>query len=132
MKVDEKDKKIESVSKPYVQFSKKVIAFLLINLIVIEVFTMFICIWLRDLSPVSYLITSIAATMLSGVIWYMKNSEAEKKARINAEIEKYKVDKGLEFEIEEEPDTYYKSDDSSDEALDGESYFPVEDSSVEG
>lgn len=112
MKKDEKEK-VESVSKPYVQFSKKIIAFLLINLIIIEVFTMFICIWLRDLSPVSYLITSIAATMLSGVIWYMKNSEAEKKARINAEIEKYKVDKNLEFEIEDEPDTYYKEESDS-------------------
>lgn len=104
------EKNIEEVTKPYVQFSKKLISFLLVNLIVIELFTMGMCIWLKDLSPVPYLITSIAATMLSGVIWYLKNSEAEKKARINAEIEKLKIEKKgtLEFEIEEEPDTYYK------------------------
>lgn len=121
-----KDKKnIEEVTKPYVQFSKKLVSFLLVNLIVIELFTMGMCVWLRDLSPVPYLITSIAATMLSGVIWYLKNSEAEKKARINAEIEKLKIEKQntLEFEVEEEPDTYYKESEHPEDTNDSSMYL---------
>lgn len=121
----EDKKNIEEVTKPYVQFSKKLVSFLLVNLIVIELFTMGMCVWLRDLSPVPYLITSIAATMLSGVIWYLKNSEAEKKARINAEIEKLKIEKQntLEFEVEEEPDTYYKESEHPEDTNDSSMYL---------
>lgn len=112
------EEKLAHTAKPYVQFSKRMISFLIGNLIVIELFVMFMVVKTYDMTPVPYLVTSIAATLLGGVIWYMKNSEAEKKARISAEIEKFKIaemsKKALvetvnkSFSIEDEPDTYFR------------------------
>lgn len=119
---DTEETKIDNISKPYTQFSKKIIAFLLGNLIVIEVFVMSMCIWLRDMSPVPYLITSIAATILSGIVWYLKNSEAEKKARIQAEVDKMKIRNAI---IENEPDTYYKESEHIDDIDVSGNNFPL-------
>ena len=82
--------KIEGISKKYTQFSKKVVLICLINLFAIELFAM-VMIWRTgDTSQISFLVTAIAAECLACVVWYMKNSEGEKKARIQAEIEKMK------------------------------------------
>lgn len=87
---DELDVRLENVKKPYVQFSKKIIFVLLSNLIIIEAFFMYMVYKTEDTSILPYLITGIAATIITGVIWYLKNSEAEKKCRIDAEIERMK------------------------------------------
>lgn len=78
--------------KKYIQFSKIVVAMCLINLFVIEFFSMWMIYRFGDTSQISYLITAIAAECLACVVWYMKNSEAEKKARIQAEVDKAKLD----------------------------------------
>lgn len=82
--------KIEGISKKYTQFSKKVVLICLFNLLAIELFAM-VMIWRTgDTSQISFLVTAIAAECLACVVWYMKNSEGEKKARIQAEIERMK------------------------------------------
>lgn len=83
--------RIESISKKYTQFSKKVVAFCLINLVAIELFAMVMIARTGDTSQIGFLITSIAVECVGCVIWYMKNSEGEKKARIQAEIERAKL-----------------------------------------
>ena len=66
------------------QFSKKITAFCITNLIIIEIFTM-ILIWItKDMETLGLLITSVAAQCLGCVIWYMKNSATEKKSLIEA------------------------------------------------
>lgn len=111
------NKQIEEVKKPYVQFSKKMVGFLLGNMLVIELFVMFMIYTTKDTSSMPYLITGIAATALGGGIWYMKNSEAEKKARISAEVERMKflkvIPEAFDDVLSESnenvvPDTYYK------------------------
>lgn len=83
----EKRSRVQEVEKKYVQFSKKVVFLCLLNLIAIEVFAMVLIWQTKDTSQISYLITSIAVECLGGIIWYMKNSEAEKTARIQAEVD---------------------------------------------
>lgn len=78
--------------KKYVQFSKKVVMLCIANLFLIEFFTMWMIIKFGDTSQLSYLVTAIAAECLGCVIWYMKNSETEKKARIQAEVDMKKID----------------------------------------
>ena len=119
------DKRLDEVKKPYVQFSKKMIAFLIINLLVIEAFVMYMIFITRDTSTMPYLITGIAATIVTSFVWYFKNSEAEKRARIDAEVERMKMqgkvpieafDKALSDindKIEAEPETFYKEDSNS-------------------
>lgn len=119
------DNRLEEVKKPYVQFSKKMIAFLIINLLVIEAFVMYMIFITKDTSTMPYLITGIAATIVTSFVWYFKNSEAEKRARIDAEVERMKLqgkvpieafDKALSDigdKIEAEPETYYKEDSNS-------------------
>ena len=100
--IAEINRRWNKTSKPYTQTSKKVVAFCLINFLIVEIFTM-IMIWKTgDTEQIMYLVTSIAVTCLGTIIWYMKNSEAEKKARINMELEKLKMSKAL---CEEEEDT---------------------------
>lgn len=86
------DNRIDEVSGNYVQFSKKFVLLCILNLVMIEIFAMVMIFKTNDTSQISYLITSIAATCLSVGIFYMKNSESEKKARINAEIERMKLE----------------------------------------
>ena len=88
----EDDERILSeLSKGYTQFSKRVVLLCVTNLIVIEIFSMWMIYSTLDTTQISYLITSIALECLGAIIWYMKNSEAEKKARIASEIEKMKI-----------------------------------------
>jgi len=85
------EERITRVKKPYVQFSKKIIFILILNLAIIEAFFMYMVYTTGDTSILPYLITGIAATIVTGVIWYLKNSEAEKKYRIDAEVERMKL-----------------------------------------
>ena len=86
---------------------------------------MFMIFTTKDTSVLPYLITSLAVQFLGCVIWYLKNSEAEKKVRIEAEMERMKlvsknavttiIDKvksDIE-DVESEPDTFYKGNDDS-------------------
>lgn len=120
---DEVNNRIDKVKKPYVQFSKKIVGLLIGNLIVIELFVMYMTYITRDTSSMPYLITGIAVTMATGVIWYLKNSEAEKKARIDAEVERMKflgvIPKAFDTILSNSnendiPDTYYKGTEGSD------------------
>lgn len=81
----------QKVSKPYVQFSKKIIGMLICNLFFIEVFAAVMAWRCADTTLTGILVTSVAVECLGGVIWYMKNSEAEKKARVEASIERMKL-----------------------------------------
>lgn len=110
---------IQEFTKPYVQFSKRVIRFCILNLIAIEIFVMFMVFITKDTGVLPYLITSLAVQFLGCVVWYLKNSEAEKKVRIEAEIERMKlVSKTNVNDImdkvrthvnpEDTPDTFYK------------------------
>jgi hypothetical protein len=81
----------DKVTKKYTQFSKKVVALCIVNLFAIEVFAMYMIAKTDATDQISYLVTAIAAECLACVVWYMKNSEGEKKARIQAEIEKEKL-----------------------------------------
>lgn len=81
----------QKVSKPYVQFSKKIIGMLICNLFFIEVFAAVMAWRCADTTLTGILVTSVAVECLGGVIWYMKNSEAEKKARVGASIERMKL-----------------------------------------
>ena len=105
--------------KPYIQFSKKIIRFCILNLIIIEVFVMYMIFVTKDTGVLPYLITSLAVQFLGCVVWYLKNSEAEKKSRIEAEMERMRlVSKNAASTVMEkvrgvtnpevEPDTYYK------------------------
>lgn len=89
-----KDTKSSNTEKPkkHVQFSKKVVILCISNLFLIEFFSMWMIFKFGDTSQLSYLITAIAAECLGCVIWYMKNSETEKKARIQAEVDMKKID----------------------------------------
>lgn len=89
-----KDTKSSNTEKPkkHVQFSKKVVILCTSNLFLIEFFSMWMIFKFGDTSQLSYLITAIAAECLGCVIWYMKNSETEKKARIQAEVDMKKID----------------------------------------
>lgn len=92
----------DKTSKPYIQTSKKVVMFCLFDFLIVEIFTM-VMIWRTAATDqIMYLITSIAITCLGAVIWYMKNSEAEKKARINVELERMKLKKVLKENAKEE------------------------------
>ena len=114
---EEYDNRIEKVSKPYTQFSKKIVLLCVLNLIMIEMFAMWMIYKSGDTSVISYLITSIAVECIAAVVWYMKNSEAEKKARISAEVERMKTMKILpkpfdtEISVGSEPDTYLSQKD---------------------
>ena len=119
------DNRLEEVKKPYTQFSKRIIAFCFVNLLAVEIFVMVMVVLTRDTSVLPYFITSIVVQMLGAIIWYLKNSEAEKKARISAEVERMKLggvpkesfDKILSDitdKVEEyEPDTYYKGNEGT-------------------
>lgn len=87
--------------KKYVQTSKKVVAFCLLNLLVIEIYTMIMAAVNKDMSIVGYLITAVAAECLATVVWYMKNSEAEKTARIQMEIEEIKLKHNKDNQLNE-------------------------------
>lgn len=96
--IAEINRRWNKTSKPYTQTSKKVVGFCLIDFLIVEIFAM-IMIWRTgDTEQIMYLITSIAITCLGAVIWYMKNSEAEKKARINMELERLKMSKAFHSE----------------------------------
>lgn len=88
---EKKESIINKLYNRYSQFSKFVVAFCTLNLVVVEAYIMILLWKTKDTSQISYLVTSIAATCLGTVIWYMKNSESEKKARIAAEVERMKV-----------------------------------------
>jgi hypothetical protein len=119
------DDRLEEVKKPYTQFSKKIITFCFVNLIIVEAFVMVMVVISSDTSVLPYFITSLMVTLLGAIVWYLKNSEAEKKARIDAEVERMKLqgripkeafDKALSDisnKIESEPETYYKEDSNS-------------------
>lgn len=108
------NRQIKRVSKPYTQFSKQFVKWSLVNLIIIEIFVMVMIYRTGDTSQLAYLITGLAVEMLGVGIWYMKNSEAEKKARINAEVERMKMS-GIvgepfdtQMDYSNQPDTYYQ------------------------
>lgn len=108
------NRQIKRVSKPYTQFSKQFVKWSLVNLIIIEIFVMVMIYRTGDTSQLAYLITGLAVEMLGVGIWYMKNSEAEKKARINAEVERMKMS-GIvgepfdtQMDYSNSPDTYYQ------------------------
>lgn len=84
--------KNEVKEKKHIQFSKKVVTMCVANLIAIEVFAMVMIYRTGDTSQLMYLITAIAAECLGSVIWYMKNSETEKKEKIRAEVERLRVE----------------------------------------
>lgn len=119
------DNRLDEVKKPYMQFSKKMIVFCIINLLIIELFVMVMVVLTKDTSVLPYFITSLAVQFLGVGVWYLKNSEAEKRARIDAEVERMKLqgkvpieafDKALSDigdKIEAEPETYYKEDSNS-------------------
>ena len=85
-KADAKQERIDKVSKPYTQFSKKFVILCLLNLLLIEVFAMLMIYKTGDLSPLTYLISGLAVDLLAVGVFYFKNSESEKKARIHAEM----------------------------------------------
>jgi hypothetical protein len=92
---DEKESSpTQEIEKKYTQFSKKVVLMCVFNLFAIEIFSMVMMWKTQDTSQISYLITSIAVECLGCVVWYMKNSETEKKTRIQAEVEKEKLKSG--------------------------------------
>lgn len=116
--------------KPYVQFSKKIIRFCILNLMIIEAFAMYMIFVTRDTAVLPYLITSLAVQFLGCVVWYLKNSEAEKKARIDAEMERMRlVSQNATNAVlekvkcatnpEAEPDTYYKGNEGNVEVNTG-------------
>lgn len=114
---DEVNSQIDKVKKPYVQFSKKMMTFFLGNMLFIELFVMYMIFTTKDTSTMPYLITGIAAAAMGVGVWYLKNSEAEKKARINAEVERMKflgvIPKAFDTVLSnsnenDTPDTYYK------------------------
>lgn len=109
---------IPSIEKKYTQFSKKVVTFCLINLIAAEVFVAVMICKSGDTSSLSYFLTSISIECLGCIIWYMKNSESEKVARINAEIEKEKLKSGDLVSIKESDLTIKEFDNG----LSGNSY----------
>lgn len=102
---NDKDSKKEKKEKKYVQFSKKVVMLCIANLFLIEFFSMWMIIKFGDTSQLSYLITAIAAECLGCVIWYMKNSETEKKARIQAEVDMKKLDNMQSIQLNSETPT---------------------------
>lgn len=131
------DNRLEEVKKPYMQFSKKMITFCIVNLLIVEAFVMVMVTISKDTSVLPYFITSLAVQFLGCCVWYFKNSEAEKRARIDAEVERMKLqgkvpkeafDKALSAigdKIESEPETYYKEDSNSYSNV--EIVSPVED-----
>lgn len=116
------DARLGEVEKPYVQFSKKMIVFCIVNLLIIEIFVMVMVVITNDTSVLPYFITSLCVQFLGVGVWYLKNSEAEKRARIDAEVERMKMQGKVPKEafdkmlsdvnelIEAEPETYYKED----------------------
>lgn len=119
------DKRLDEVKKPYVQFSKKMIVFCIVNLLAVELFVMIMVVLTKDTSVLPYFITSLAVQFLGCCVWYFKNSEAEKRARIDAEVERMKLQGKIPIEafdkalsdindkIEAEPETFYKEDSNS-------------------
>lgn len=96
--LSEINRRWNKTSKPYTQTSKKIVGFCLLNFLIVELFAM-VMVWkTSEMEVISILITSIAVTCLGAIIWYMKNSEAEKKARINMELERMKINKVLSNE----------------------------------
>lgn len=106
--------KLNKSKKPkrYIQKSQIFIFILLILLLSIVIYAMIMGVVLRSTNIVIYLVTSIAATALGATIWYMKNSESEKKARFQYMIERDKLSGKVNTDYSGDPDTFYT--DSSD------------------
>lgn len=100
---DELNSRIQKSTKRYVQFSKKMMTFFIILLLAIVIFAMVMSVVLLSEGIVNSLITCIAVTVLGAAIWYFKNSEAEKKSRITAEVERMKLEYRKSGEIIDEP-----------------------------
>ena len=77
--------------KPFLQFSKIILGFLLLNILFIEIYSLRLMEEQKNLTSLYALIGLAGGETITGVIWYMKNSAAEKVALANKEIQLIKL-----------------------------------------